>query len=737
MVSKLDLLVVPLHRQDGQDQANLPGLLLAHPPRRAPRGRKDERLVLLLSIQGGMQMRPAQLQKLLDDMAQGYFQSQGSVTSALREQAERLNLYLYKLNQSQGKEQPAALARLTMLAVRGERVFLAQCGPAHAFLIGAGDIQHFYDPQTAGRGLGLSQTTDIRYYQTEVKEDDLLLAMPALPAGWSETTFLDVRNQKLATLRRRFLAQAGTDLEAVLLAAKPGTGTVRLMATSRDAEALETAEPARPITSKPEQGAQSDAPRSWEALEVPEASSRAAPAAQPLGEDATGASRGPQTWPSHSLKQGSASLIFDGLRERIQDVVERVGPRLRNFLLGMLPEGANFDLAPRTMALIAGLVPVAVVVLVAIIYLQVGRGQLYGNYMARAQNAAAAAEAREDPAEIREAWAAALANAQRAADYEATDEAAALVLQAQSALDDFDAIERLDFQLALFSALPDGVRITRMVATNRELYMLNSADGAILRAILTGGGYQLDEGFSCGPGPYGGYIVSALVDMALLPPTNPQGAALVAMDANGNLIYCIVDERPLATPLEAPDSNWGNPLAISVENENLYVLDPLTNAVWLYSGEEFAFVEPPRFYFGVDVPKLQDVIDIAVQESDLYLLDLEGQTAVCTFSDDIEDPTTCQDPADYSDSRPGREDGPQIEGAHFLQMQASDPPEPSIYILDPITPAVYQFSLRLSLVRQYRSESLLPEGVVTAFAVSPNRAIFLAFENELYIGFLP
>ena len=121
----------------------------------------------------------------------------------------------------------------------------------------------------------------------------------------------------------------------------------------------------------------------------------------------------------------------------------------------------------------------------------------------------------------------------------------------------------------------------------------------------------------------------------------------------------------------------------------------------------------------------------------LFRSDLAGQVALCSFSDDLEDPTTCEDPLDYTDTRPGRSSGDTLEGAHFLQLQVTEPPEPSVFMVDPIAQSVYQFSLRLNLVRQYRSSSELPAEVATAFAVSPNRALFLAFDDLIHIGFLP
>jgi len=731
MVAKHDLLVVPMHRKDGQDQANLPGLYFSDAARRAARSRKDDRLLLLLSVQGELHLRADQMQDLLKDISDGYFQTGGSVTSALREQAERLNQYLVNHNQKADSAVQPTLALLSMLVERENGSFLAHCGPTHGFILNEFDIQHYFDPQTAGRGLGLSQTTDIRFFQIELNEDDLFLAMPTLPEGWNEDTLRNVRGQKLATLRRRFLGQAGAELQAVMIAAQSGTGDFQLLSSGQEIETVETEEISADKFLLPESP---DTEKSWESLEIPPDNLPIAEEPEPESLLDHGQEESP---PQPQTRQFAPSTFIDRLSKSISKMTERAAPPLRKFLMRMLPEETNFDLPPATMATVAALVPLAVVILVSVVYLQFGRGQLYENYMAQAQTAAASAEAREDPAEARLAWELALDYAGRAEAYDATEDAGELRAKAQIALDDMDAIERLDFQPALFGVLPADVKIEHMLATNTELYMLNSSDGTVMRAFLTGGGYQMDTDFQCGPGPYGGYIVSALIDIALLPRGNPQDAALVAMDGDGNLIYCIVDEKPLATPLEAPDSNWGNPKAIAVENENLHILDPLTNAVWLYFGEEYAFVDEPRFFFGAEVPDMQSVIDLALQGEDLYLLNIDGEMAVCQFSDDIENPTTCQDPVTYTDSRAGREDAARIEDANFLQVQTTDPPEPSVYLLDPIVPSVYQFSLRLSLVRQYRPTTLLPEGVVSAFAVSPNRAIFLAFDNQLFIGFLP
>jgi hypothetical protein len=133
-----------------------------------------------------------------------------------------------------------------------------------------------------------------------------------------------------------------------------------------------------------------------------------------------------------------------------------------------------------------------------------------------------------------------------------------------------------------------------------------------------------------------------------------------------------------------------------------------------------------------------NVIDFAVDREQLFLLYNDPyQTSTCTFSTLEEAPTTCVEPENYTDPRPGRESGPTIEDAIFLQIQHTQPPEPSLYYLDPISRSIYHFSLRLNLVQQYRPQVGFEEGPISAFAISPSRFIFIAMYNKVFISALP
>ena len=63
-------------------------------------------------------------------------------------------------------------------------------------------------------------------------------------------------------------------------------------------------------------------------------------------------------------------------------------------------------------------------------------------------------------------------------------------------------------------------------------------------------------------------------------------------------------------------------------------------------------------------------------------------------------------------------------------------PNPSLYMLDTSSSAIYQFSMALYLNEQYRAqpygETTLPDEAPTAFAISTNRQVFIAFGHRLY-----
>lgn len=769
MATPLDLTVLPLHRRDGIDQPNLPGVHIATPPRRTARGRGNDRLVLYVNFFGNVRVPPQQHAELLASLAESYYDKSGTVTSALKAQAESLNDFLLQRNLRGGKSGQQVTGFLTQLVIRDNVLYMAQSGPAHGFLLSPNHIDHWYDPQTAGRGLGLSRTAPVRYFQSSLEPGNLLLVTAELPKEWNDTTIKGAHGQPLASLRRRFLGQAGHELSAILVEAQAGQGQLSLVRSPAALErvAPETKAPAETPPQRPtptpapkpriEPGPEQPQAQPWEPVEQTPTTPPATPpvstpqaarplASEPVQRSATVSSspiEEPHEQPQFTVGQPKRGNPLAGAGLTMIEVARRFSGATGNFILGarrwltrMLPVEEDFELPGRTMAFIAVGVPVVVITVALVVWLQIGRVRQFDQYFSSATTHTEFALTVAEGDEKRKALTDALFYLDIAEQFQKTDETAVLRDQAQEALDDLDGIRRLDFSAALTSPLSNNATITQMVASGTDLYMLNSWDGSVSRAFLTGSGYELDRNFSCNPGGYGAIIVSDLVDIAAMPRDNEEGAAIVAMDGNGNLLYCLNEDSPFAVQLVTPDSQWGQPLAMNVEEGDLYILDPLTNAVWIYFGGTAAFRDAPRFFFANQVPAMGDTIDLALNRDELYLLHSDGGMTTCQFGASVDTPTRCTDPAFFVDNRNG-DTVEQMPETSFVQIVRTPPPEPSIFLLDELSNSIYHFSLRLNLIQQYRSINELPDEAVTALAISPSRSIFLALGNQVYSAQLP
>jgi hypothetical protein len=313
-----------------------------------------------------------------------------------------------------------------------------------------------------------------------------------------------------------------------------------------------------------------------------------------------------------------------------------------------------------------------------------------------------------------------------------------LQAQAVQALDQLDRVKRLEFGPALVDPLAKTVNVTQMVATNDELYLLNGAQGAVKRTVLTNQGYKNDTDFRCGPGAYGSTrLVGPLVDIVALPQGSEFNATLLGVDKLGNLLYCIPHETPKAIALATPVvTGWGEIKAIALDQDtrNLYVLDAATRKVWIY--QAMAISEQPIQFFDETLdtlPALETMVDMTANRTNLYMLSNDGRMAVCLFGrlDGVQ--SRCQDPVTYLDDRPGRENAVQMPETQFISVFYAPPPDPSIFLLDARHHAIYQFGLmQLNFYYQYRAARAASEKTATAFAISPERVAFLALGNEVF-----
>lgn len=459
-----------------------------------------------------------------------------------------------------------------------------------------------------------------------------------------------------------------------------------------------------------------------------------APAAQPL-EEAVPA--GPPF--GETLRRRLAALWRGGRAARA-----RVGGAVSRVTGSVLPRPVE-PVSRGWWLAIPILVPLIVVAIASAVYFQTGRNEQYQVLFLQTQQAVQQASQLTDNAQQREAWNRVLEMVAATERYGKTDETAAIRDQAQATLDELEGLTRLEFQPAVSSELGPNVVVSRIVAKLNQAYMLDATEGRILSmARVTSGGYELNAFFTCGPGQAGGAIIGPLIDLAELPVNNALNAEIMGIDAGGNLVYCGSGKTTFdSRPLTLPDTGWGQITGITTYGEMLYVLDNTANMVYWYAGDKGIYADAPRLYFDLDIPNLTDVIDLAVDQEFLYLLHATGEMTVCTASGTSYANTRCNDPMPYGDLRAGYEPSPlSFAGARFTQLQTTLPPDPSLFILDTANQSVYHLSLRrLNLQRQYLSQTSanfpFPNRAPSAFAVTPNRRLLVAFDNQLFFAPLP
>lgn len=756
----------------------MPGLLAVSPPHKAARGREQDRLIVYLLLTGNATFTTAEYMQLAGDAAAKFYESPGALTSALRAAAESVNQTLLGRNMSTTSRGQYATGWLALAALRETHCTLLLSGPMHAFFLGQ-EARHVFEPGLSGKGLGLAQNAAHYFTQTDLQPNERILLMGRVPSAW-ESTLAEGAPASLDATRRRLLTLTSEDLHAVLIQATQGKGALNVLHAASEAHAkppsaqsapapasvqaphqVEEAEPEvfpahvlqpsayaiPPQSDKAEIPPVSPAPSTTAQTavrEFPPSIPRAKPKieSQPPAPESEPASPPEEPPISHGPSprtRRAAKAAVSGMQVWRRSM-QGIHNGLRKFLPRLLPgneSGESHEMPAYAMTFIALAIPLIVVTIATIVYMRYGRSVQYQNYLTQAQNTRNQAVNLTDPVMQRDAWQSVLLYVERAQFYRTTDETRALQNEAEGKLDQLFGIARLPFQPAFSSGL--NIPISRMAANESDLYLLDARTGEVLRAQATNHGFQLDNTFNCKPGAYGAYQVGSLVDIIALPILNSANATVLGVDAAGNLLYCAPDQVPQAIPLPPPDTNWKRITSFTLDGGNLYVLDASSRAVWVYTGKDSTFVDRPYFFFGGQIPEIEDSIDIAVSGDDLYLLHADGHLTHCSYSRLETVPTRCDDPAVLVNPFTAYGDKDLFAQAHPTQIEFTAPPDSAILLLDADNQGVMRIAPRsLELQNQFRpaagSANPLPQGRVDAMTVGPNHILYLAVKDRVYFA---
>lgn len=754
-----DLFVYALNLQNSQEQDELPGLLVAAPPKRTARGRENDLLMVYLTLKGSGSIPPDDLQRLLGQLAEKYYQMGGTVTAGMRLAADLLNDYLLTRNLRGVKDNWQAEGGLGLAVLRRDTLYFTRLGQVSAYVMVQKDVQVISDFDGSEHGLGIGRVLSLRYTQVELQPGSLLFFSANPPNSWTVQNLAGSPALSVDALRRRLLNQAGNTLQAAVFQFQPGKGQIlrrrlRPGVTGKTGAAAETAEelPASkvetPVSAVPE------APPAVE-VETAVAAPVVPPAAEPAPESLTEPPAEPRTEtplvapvarpgdrprPTRPPRTHNDAPMLPTLetndepapvarptrppRERRprpatseqlkrslapawrgwSRFTARAGQSAGTLVQRTLPgteEGAPAGMSRSTMLFIAVLVPLLVVAAAMTVYLQSGRGEQYRAAYEQAVQFVLQAEQQTDPALARNLYTQAYTALDRADLYGVTEDSTALRSKVDDAFDRIENINRLTLTPAILSgALPSSISVQRMVVADTDLYLLDANSGNIVRLYKTTNAYQytIDPTFKCGPNTLTSRKIGPLIDLAALPPGSRDNATVLGMDANGTLLYCGPDQEASAVDLSIPDSGSAKLKRFVLNKSLLYVLDEGNWRVLRYLGDiEQNFGYDPVLFFGSTPPALNDVISMAVHEDELYMLRANGFLADCVFSL-VTFTAKCTDPATFTDARTGKSlQSELVPATRFTQVTTTSILGPSVFLLDAASSSVYRYTMRLNL----------------------------------------
>jgi hypothetical protein len=224
-----DLNILPIHLQQGRQRPDTGGLQAFSPPRRAARGRDEDILILSLSFEPADEIMTDTRQTWLNHLAHTFFKTSGTVTAALRSLIDTLNLTIMERNIKTAQDGIAVIGAVNLAVVHRHSLYIAQSGPTHAYVLNHQGLQHYTDSSHTDRGLGVSRTANIRYYQDDLGTGAYLFTTDSPPESWRDSLLFSDHFPSMDQLRRRLLNQAPAELNVGLVQLLPGEGRINLI----------------------------------------------------------------------------------------------------------------------------------------------------------------------------------------------------------------------------------------------------------------------------------------------------------------------------------------------------------------------------------------------------------------------------------------------------------------------------------------------------------------------------
>jgi hypothetical protein len=630
-----------------------------------------------------------------------YFRTSGSVTSGLREAMMGVNSHLMTHNATAGERY---LVNLSVMVLRGRELFVARVGGVVTLILSADTLTTAPDDlhdefAVNGLPLGYSPAPDIRYARYESLPGQVLVQ------GDSGLAYLDSDRLKLIL--------QGEDNAAILTGLKTiaGSFTQAMIIEFRYTDAESTPPPTPPLSSPtpaPSIMTPPVAPPSNPVIntftsEVP------APVVTPPVESVTpvapveveSTTVPPVPESSEPIAPAESTPPRKGLAGAISWILRGISRLLTTLLDKLLPENAP---SSPTQVPITAIIMTAILIPVIVMAVMVGLQltmqdvtqfeQLVSQIQVQANEAASAPKT--DPERIRTLWIAVLQRVEEAELQRANDPTLVKIRgQAQTALDEYGRVTRkTPIPLRTFPNNPQLNAILMQGGT--DLYTLDLANGAVYRDTLR----QPDQiSTQRGQVPIiqsgqaaSGYTVRDLIDILWVDEGGIRTSHALVGLARGGYLVTYSPAFPPANAQALPGSErWKKPVAMRVWQERLYILDPGANQIWRYVPAGTTYPNPPQVYFETEYNRnLSNAVDFAIDERGaVYVLFANGTMKKYIAG------------AEQSFNLNGIPEG-GLRSANAMHLDSRSA-LPTLYVIDPIDQAVFEFTLAGTFQNRFRS----------------------------------
>ena len=616
-------------------------------------------------------------------------------------------------------------AGMVVGALRSENLYFSQCGAGETILIRSGAVSRMTG---SSRTLGSSLAPMIQFQHVEVQQSDLIILTAANDVPWSDVALTGLSGVAIDQVNDRLVEGTDRDITGLVIQV-PGKAPVAMPRSVEDPPRAVAGTTAAAISAEP---------AASEPVAVP-ATSGDQTQVTPASESTEAETQQPD---SADFESETPRIRLRQLTFRLRVVSRRARHIISGIIVRLIPgtlDAQQFDeFSPNLLAFTAAVVPILVVGISSIVYFKHGRVEQFESYLTQARSAVVTAQLQPLDEQSRSEWVMAEQWLDLAESYQATDVSSSLRGEVQAALDQLDRVIRLEFIPAVSGGFGPKANLTSVAATTTDLYTYDEGAETIWHAWATGRGYEIDSQFQCLAGADSIPDFGQPVSMVIQPEPGALGTeGVVAIDGAGSLLYCAPGEEPLTGKLATPDIGWGEIQAIEVFGNDLFVLDPGKNAVWIYDAADGLFSGFPALYFVEDTRELGTAIDLALAQDELIILYADGGIDRCrrtvenTSDGNLRIRVECETEPQFQDERAGF--GPQttILGAEPASFVYSPPPEPSLFFLDGLEGTVFHYSMRLVYQAQYPTDF---EDQVNAITAAPPNDLFVAAGDQIYFA---